>query len=121
MPCEDQFADRVGAAGRTREEGETCLVDGNENQLDEEAQEADSQEADCCEPSHLAELLGIGLLATLQKPAATAEMRVNLGLGAAGGSPRPSSHAHALHQTYRALFFPKSFRDAMASSILPGD
>jgi hypothetical protein len=48
------------------------LVDRDEDQLHEEADEADCEEADRREARDLGKLLGIGLLAALEEPAVKA-------------------------------------------------
>lgn len=52
------------------------LVDWNEDELDEEAQQAYCQKAQCCQPSHLPELPPVGLLAALQQSAGSSAMIV---------------------------------------------
>lgn len=47
----------------------TCLVDGNEDELDKEAQDTHSQESNSCKTSDLAKLPPVWLLAPLQQPA----------------------------------------------------
>jgi hypothetical protein len=52
----------------------TCLINGNEDELDKEAKEADSKESNRCEASYLHKLLAIWLFTAFKQPAGQSKL-----------------------------------------------